>query len=54
MEEILFCKALERRKTGEDIFQALDDYIESNGLDWPCCVGVCSNGAAAMTGRSAE
>lgn len=52
IEEILICKALESRTTGKDIFQVLDDYIESNGLDWTRCVGVCSDGAAAMTGRS--
>ena len=51
VEEILFCKALERRTTGKDIFQVLDDYIESNGLNWARCVGVCSDGAAAMTGK---
>lgn len=51
VEEILFCKALEKRSTGKDIFQVLDDYIESNGLDWTRCVGVCTDGAAAMTGK---
>ena len=51
VEEILFCKALERGTTGKEIFQVLDDYIESNGLDWTRCVGVCSDGAAAMTGK---
>lgn len=51
MEEIRFCKALERRATGKDIFQVLDEYIQSNGLDWTRCVGVCLDGAAAMTGK---
>ncbi|KAL2102327.1 hypothetical protein ACEWY4_001495 [Coilia grayii] len=52
VEEILFCKALERGATGREIFQVLDNYIRSNGLDWSRCVGVCSDGAAAMTGRN--
>lgn len=50
MEEILFCKTLERRTTGRDIFHLLDSYIEASGLDWTC-VSVCSDGAAAMTGK---
>lgn len=52
VEEILFCKALESRTTGKEIFQVLDGYINSNGLDWSRCVGVCSDGAAAMTGKN--
>lgn len=52
IEEILFCKALESRTTGKEIFQVLDEYINSNGLDWSRCVGVCSDGAAAMTGKN--
>lgn len=52
VEEILFCKALESRTTGKEIFQVLDEYINSNGLDWSRCVGVCSDGAAAMTGKN--
>ncbi|XP_060759506.1 zinc finger BED domain-containing protein 5-like [Neoarius graeffei] len=51
-EEILFCKALERRGTGREIFEILDNYIRTNGLDWSRCVGVCSDGAAAMTRRN--
>lgn len=52
VEELLFCKALESRTTGKEIFQVLDEYIDSNGLDWSRCVGVCSDGAAAMTGKN--
>ena len=51
VEEILFYKALVGRATGRGIFQVLDDYVVSNGLDWSRCVGVCSDGAAAMTGK---
>lgn len=51
VEEILFCKALERRTTGKDIFffKVLDDYTKSDGLEWTRCVGGCSDGATAMT-----
>ena len=50
-EDILFCKPLETRTTWEDIFKVLDSFVTSNGLWWLRCVGVCSDGAKAMTGR---
>lgn len=52
VEELLFCKELESRTTGKEIFQVLDEYIDSNGLAWSRCVGVCTDGAAAMTGKN--
>ena len=50
-EDILFCKPLETRTTGEDIFKVLDSFVTSNGLWWSRCVGICTDGAKAMTGR---
>lgn len=46
VEEILFCKALESRTNGRDKWerQVLDEYIESNGLDWCRCGGVFGRG----------
>ncbi|KAI6651380.1 SCAN domain-containing protein 3 [Oopsacas minuta] len=33
-------------------FDGLNNYIiDQSGLDWQFCVGVCTDGAAAMTGR---
>ncbi|XP_067306923.1 protein FAM200A-like [Pseudorasbora parva] len=52
VEELLFCKELESRTTGKEIFQVLDEYIDLNGLDWSRCVGVCTDGAAAMTRKN--
>ncbi|XP_076047489.1 zinc finger BED domain-containing protein 5-like [Oratosquilla oratoria] len=51
VEEILFCKAMTGRTTGKDIFRILDEYMEQNSIDWLRCVGVCTDGAAAMTGK---
>ena len=31
-EDILFCKPLETRTTGEDILKALESFVTSNGL----------------------
>lgn len=35
----------------KDVFEALDDFMKSNGINWNKCIGVCTDGAAAMTGR---
>uniref|UniRef100_A0AAV2LJR0 Transposase n=2 Tax=Knipowitschia caucasica TaxID=637954 RepID=A0AAV2LJR0_KNICA len=51
-EDILFCQSLETRTTAEHIFQLLNAFIHENGLDWKKCVGVCTDGARAMTGRN--
>ena len=50
-EDMLFCKSLEKRATGEDIFKMLDTFVTSNGLMWTQCVGICTDGARAMSGR---
>jgi hypothetical protein len=50
-EDILFCKPLQTRTNGEDIFKVLDSFVKSNGLWWSRCVGISTDGANAMTGR---
>ena len=35
-----------------DIFQKVDDFFTEMGLQWKGCVGVCTDGAAAMTGHT--
>ena len=50
-EDILICKPLETRTTGEGIYKVLDSFVTSNGLWWSICVGVCTDGAKAITGR---
>lgn len=36
------------RSTSEEIFNAVDIYIRTKGLDWFKCVGISSDGARAM------
>ena len=36
-----------------DIFQIVDNFFTKVGLFWTDCVGVCTDGAAAMTGHTA-
>ncbi|CAB3251550.1 unnamed protein product [Arctia plantaginis] len=50
-EEFLFCSTLSIRTTGEDIFHMVDSFVKENQLDWSKCVGICSDGARATTGR---
>lgn len=50
-EDFLFCKPLETRTTFTT-FQVLNVFMQENGLDWKKCVGVCTDGARAMTGRN--
>ncbi len=50
-EDFMFCQSLETRTAAEHIFQVLDAFIQENSLDWKKCVGVCTDGARAMTGR---
>jgi hypothetical protein len=51
LEDFLFCKSLPGRTTGEELFRVLDSFFDESGLAWTQCVGVCTDGAAAMTGR---
>jgi hypothetical protein len=37
--------------TGEEIFHTLDSYIREKRIQWEKCVGFCSGGARALTGR---
>jgi hypothetical protein len=50
-KDLLFCQPLEGRSTGEDIFVKLNEFFIANELSWNNCVGVCTDGAPAMTGK---
>jgi zinc finger BED domain-containing protein 5/7/8/9 len=50
-EELLMCRPLQTNATGEAIFNEVNGYLSSHGLSWDNCVDLCTDGAAAMTGR---
>ena len=39
-ENVLFCKTLEGKTTGEDIFNVVNDFFIENELDWRNCMSV--------------
>lgn len=49
-EDMLCALSLPTKTTAAEVFKSLDDYI-SGKLKWSFCVGICTDGAAAMTGR---
>ncbi|KAL4082946.1 hypothetical protein QTP88_029444 [Uroleucon formosanum] len=51
IEEFLFCKPLQTHRTSEIIFTTINEYLIEINLPWSKCVGFCSDGARAMTGR---
>lgn len=48
-EDILCALFLSTNTTAAELFKAVNDYI-SEKLNWSFCVGICMDGAAAMTG----
>ena len=50
-KDFLFCKELRTTTTAKDVFEALDDFMKSNGINWTNCIGVCTDRAAAMVGK---
>ncbi|GFV52227.1 SCAN domain-containing protein 3 [Trichonephila clavipes] len=49
-EDLLCALPLPTNTTGAELFKSLDGYI-SRQLKWSFCVGMCTEGAAAMTGQ---
>jgi hypothetical protein len=54
MEHILFCRSLRGKVTGEEIVKVIDQFLTERCILWQWCVFICSDGAAAMTGRLLE
>jgi len=50
IEEFLCCLQLPGRTTSSEVFRSLNNCVQEQGLDWGKCVGVCTDGAANMTG----
>jgi hypothetical protein len=44
------CKELPETTKGQDIFNISSSYLESCGLSWNHCVGICTDGAPSVIG----
>ena len=51
-EDILSVSDLPTHTTSSEIFKVLNCIIEERGLKWKNCIGVCTDGAACLTGRN--
>ncbi|XP_055510562.1 zinc finger BED domain-containing protein 5-like [Leucoraja erinacea] len=49
-ENLFCCKELPETSKGIDIFNILSTYLETRGLSWTNCVGICTDGAPSMVG----
>ena len=50
-EDILCALLLPKNTTASELFKAVKNYFIEKEINWLFCVGVCTDGAAAMIGR---
>nr|XP_022903149.1 zinc finger BED domain-containing protein 5-like [Onthophagus taurus] len=50
-EDMLFCKPLVGRTTGEEIFKLINLYMEKHKISWNLCAHICTDGAKSLLGR---
>jgi hypothetical protein len=53
-KELLFCRPLKERTTGEDILNLTNAYFTENEIYWSRCIGICTDGATSLTGKHAR
>ena len=51
VEDMLFCKPILTNCRAHELFTILNNFIQKNNLEWKYCVGLCTDGARAMSGR---
>ncbi len=50
MENYFCCKELPETTKGHGVFNILSSYLESCGLSWNRCIGICTNAAPSVIG----
>lgn len=50
VNNFFFCQELKQTTTGLDIFELVNENVQTNNLIWDNCVSVCTDGAPAMQG----
>ena len=51
IEDLLFCKPILTNCRAHELFAILNNFFLENNLEWKYCVGLCTDGARAMSGR---
>ena len=51
IKDFMFCYEMQCRTTGLDVFNVFCDFFSQSELSWDRCVGICTDGAALMTGK---
>jgi len=49
-EEFLCTLKLKTFTTADEIFKTMNSYMISKNINWASCIGICTDGAASMTG----
>ncbi|GFV09180.1 SCAN domain-containing protein 3 [Trichonephila clavipes] len=49
INQFLCCRELPDFTTGKHIFQVISSYLEEIKVSWKSCIGICTDGAPAMT-----
>ncbi|KAL4107763.1 hypothetical protein QTP88_018055 [Uroleucon formosanum] len=49
IKELLFCKSILSGTKAEDLFDITNNFIDHNNIKWENCLGVCTDGARAMS-----
>ena len=50
VEDLLFCKPILTNRRAHELFAMLNNFFQENNLQWKYCVGLCTDGARAMSG----
>ena len=54
VEDSLFCKPILTNCKAHELFAILNNFFQENNFAWKYCVGSCTDGARAMSGRFGE
>ena len=54
VEDLLFCKLILSNCKAHELFAVLNNFFLENNFEWKYCVGLCTDGARAMSGRFGE
>ena len=54
VEDLLFCKPILTNCKAHELFAIPNNFFLENNFEWKYCVGLCTDGARAMSGRFGE